>query len=254
MKKQILILWTGAFIIAFLAAYFSTVTDRDFPLSGTIGIGGRQLTYRFEKKVRTSDSLAVVLRNDADSVSAYMDVYAKDTVRVFFKPSDNGRTLRAAYMIANIPATLQYAVFVKQKESVFQLPPDGSTMKTLCVGKVPAQIMQVYYLTLFLGLLLAVRTAMEYFTEGKKIKKLALFTTISFNLFGFFVVPVMRAFELNIIDKSIVQPTELFGVNALVPGLSWIGITVFLFSSKKEKPAALFAGIITILLIIGLHF
>lgn len=254
MKIKIAILWTAAFVIAMLAAYFSAVTDRDFPISGTTGIEGKKLSYRFEKKARTGDTLTLILRNDVDSISAVMEVLSPTQEKIPFRLLDKGMTLRADYRLPRVPEEVVYKVFVTHKSAIIQLPDDGLPLTTQCLGKVPAQILQVYYFTLYFGLLLAVRIGIEFFTDGKKIKKLALFTTILFNLFGFFVIPVMRMFEQNMIDRTIAQPGELFSLTAFLPGILWILVTIVLFTTKKNKPVALGAAVITLLLVALIHF
>ena len=47
--KQSIILWISAILITFLFGYFNSVTNNDFPISGTIGIDGQKVTYKFEK-------------------------------------------------------------------------------------------------------------------------------------------------------------------------------------------------------------
>ncbi len=49
MKKEPIILWVASIVITFLIGYFPTLTNKDYPISGTFGIEGEKVSYRFEK-------------------------------------------------------------------------------------------------------------------------------------------------------------------------------------------------------------
>ena len=48
MKNQIILL-LSALIIAFLTGYIESVTDADYPVTGTFGINGKKVSYKLDK-------------------------------------------------------------------------------------------------------------------------------------------------------------------------------------------------------------
>ncbi len=253
MNIKTIILWVGAFLIALTVGYYNAVTAPDFPINGELGIAGKEFNYHFDKTIGVKDSLLLLFRSDADSVSGTVRVYGKETTIIPLTIQEHGKRLQAALKTSKLPDTLRYTVVLNHRGNVIQIPQSGMVLQTICYGKTPSQIMQVYYLTLLFGLLLSIRTGLEFFTDGAKVKKLALFTTISFNLFGFFVSPVKRAFELNIIDKQILQPELLFSFSAMAMGLFWIAAAITLFNVKNTRFFALIFGLLSIALYSVVH-
>ena len=47
--KQNIILWIAAAIILFVVAYYKTLTSDYYPLSGSFGIEGEKVTFKFDK-------------------------------------------------------------------------------------------------------------------------------------------------------------------------------------------------------------
>ena len=49
MEKNNIILWIASLVITFLGIYLSNLVDKDYPVTGTFGIEGQKVSYRFEK-------------------------------------------------------------------------------------------------------------------------------------------------------------------------------------------------------------
>ena len=63
MKQQI-ILWISSIVLTFLTGYFYSVTRDDFPVTGTIGIEGKKVSYYLPKVYYGKDTMKIVLRSD----------------------------------------------------------------------------------------------------------------------------------------------------------------------------------------------
>ena len=64
MKNKFVILWLASLIIVFLASYISNIFDADYPITSTIGIEGKKVSYRFEKISFGKDDYKFILRTD----------------------------------------------------------------------------------------------------------------------------------------------------------------------------------------------
>jgi hypothetical protein len=111
--------------------------------------------------------------------------------------------------------------------------------------QVPHSILSTFYLTLYLGLFLAIRLALDYFGSTDKIKKRGFFALICFALNGLFLDPVKTMYERAVVDRAILAPGELFSAGALSFVVLWILALVAMFNSSKQKEIALGAGILT---------
>ena len=250
--KQKLILWIAAFLLTFLTGYFHAVLSPDYPISGTIGIQGKRVSYRFEKIAHIKDTLRIILTSDIDSLKGKVIVFGNqgDTAIFDFRTTSQGNLLRVFIPIKNLPAILKYRVTLFHDNKEYPIPANISFIETKCIPNVPDSIWSVFYFTLFGGLLLSIRTGLDYFNESRKTRKFTLFTTILFNLYGFFVIPVKNIFELNILDKVVVSPSAMFSIQSLSLGIFWIIISTAIFKVKNFGLLGLLAGIITILLFI----
>jgi hypothetical protein len=255
-KKQNRILWFSAIVLTFLAGYIHTVTLPDFPISGTIGIDGKRVSYRFERRASIRDTLDIFLRVDHSGLKAETVLMSsdKDSLIIPFEETIPGRLLRARIAVHALPAAINYRVRAFRNTTVFHLPKDCAYIRTYCVPQVPASILSVYYLTLFAGVILALRCGLEYFFTGGLIKKLALLSLVSFSLYGIIVVPVKTFLEKNAMNRAILQPGEMFSLQALAFVMVWgIGTVALFRSARNQKPIAASLAILTLLLFLAIR-
>ena len=71
--KQNIILWLGAIVITFLSGYVESVTSPDYPITGTIGIDGKKLSYKLDKTATPEEGLDIILRTDIDSLTGQLE-------------------------------------------------------------------------------------------------------------------------------------------------------------------------------------
>lgn len=236
MKAQKLILWLGAILIVFLSGYLRSVTSPNFPLSGTTGMDAKKITYLFEKRAHVTDTLHVKLRTDLTNLRGDVIVFTGNTETIIpLRSSYQGTVLSAGIPVKKMPATVNYSVRLQYKDSIFTVPAGVGQIATVCVPKVPISIMSVYYFFLYLGMLLAIRIGLEYFSNGLHVKRFSLFALISFSLYGFFIIPVINFIEANAINKTVLQPESMFTIPSLALCVVWIVGVIVLFS-RISKP------------------
>jgi hypothetical protein len=252
--KQTIILWLSALFITLLAGYTNNVTSPEFPVSGTIGINGKKVTYYFDKVLRDSSNYKIIIRCDIDSVKGQVIFFDEnnknslDTINLF---NDNKS------LIGEIPfpgplKKILYKVELKRDNKKYFIPTENGE-EIFFMGKVPTTMKVLLFITLFAGLLLAVRTGLEYFNPQPHTKKLMLFTIIPFALYGFFVSPVYKTFELNMVGSQFANPTDLFTLSSFSYFVVWTLFGLIIFRSSNPKLWGLVASIITLVIAITLH-
>ncbi len=233
-KKQKLILWLSAVLLAVLLSYFKSVTSSDFPITGTTVINGEKITYAFDKLFSGKEAFKISLRTDADSLKGFV-VWHKNN-------SESNDTLilkkEKGFLSCNIPlqkpmTEISYRVFVQSKSSTIQIPKE-QTLHTKFLGFVPRSISSTLILTFFFGLLLSIRIGLTYFELQSKSKTFAIFSLISFSLYGLFLVPVKRLFELGAVNQAPPKMFEMFSIADLTFAFIWLVVSIGMFNSNNK--------------------
>jgi hypothetical protein len=251
--KQSIILWLGAFVITFLFAFWNRFSSPEYPITGSFGINMKSVTFKFDKVYRGNDSYKIIIKTDTDSLNGRI-LWRKNGSNSGWNTAPmnfSDKTLSGKIPHEPPSTIIDYRVKVWKGENVFYLPQSGMvTLKYL--GNVPPSIMGFYFLTLYLALLLSVRTGLDYFNENQKIKKLSLFTVMIWIANVMVFNPVKRSYELSSrIGTAILPITELFDFRHLLLLIIWILGIVLIFNIKNYK---IWAGIITVAILIAFLF
>ena len=154
-----------------------------------------------------------------------------------------------AYIPAQPPLSrVQYRVELTDSGKTYLFPVENNlTMEFL--GHVPSQISMFYFITLFAGLLLAVRTGFEVFREPPRLRLYTLFTVISFFCFTLVFSTVKKGCELGIIGGTKIAPiTDIFSTGPVLLFALWILAMIIIFNLKKTRIWAVVAAVGTIVI------
>jgi len=254
--KQTLILWLSAFLITILSGYLENLLSPYYPITGTIGINGKKVSYKFDKIFRGNENFPVLIRTDLSELKGILWWQ-----NISNKSERNSIQMKAGKEIlyAEIPKQpakdiVKYEIELSAKRN--QPPAEKSNDSTYSLpqgqikflGEVPPMIMFLFYFSLFGGLLLSTRTGLEYFNENQKIKKLSLFTVTFFFVLTIAVNPLKKSYELEAINKTIPPITELSDYQSLFLLLVWITGMILIFKVRNPRLTALVLSVITILI------
>jgi hypothetical protein len=235
--KQSIILWIGAFVIAFLFGFWNRFSSPEYPVTGSFGINMKSVTYKFDKVYRGNDNYKIVIKTELDSLNG----------KIFWRRLNNNSPWHEGKMIfangtlsGEIPnqqplTFVEYKVKLRQNQEINNLPKNGNiTLKFL--AKVPSSIMGFYYFTLFFGLMFSIRTGLDYFNENQRIKKLSLFTIMIWIANVMVFNPVKHSYELSTkIGTKVLPISALFDISHLILLLIWLLGIILIFNSKKYK-------------------
>ena len=70
--KQTLILWLSAFLITILSCYLENLLSPYYPITGTIGINGKKVSYKFDKIFRGNENYPVLIRTDLSELKGIL--------------------------------------------------------------------------------------------------------------------------------------------------------------------------------------
>jgi hypothetical protein len=244
--KKTLILWLGALLITFLAGYIESGTSEYYPVTGTIGINGKKVSYKFDKIFSGKDNYRLIIRTDNPDVTGIVK-WKKENESEWNKAE---LIKEEKALLAEIPKQesgekIIYFAELFSNDKTYIIP--NNPVKLLFLGYVPFAINFLSFFTLFGGLLLCFRTGLEFFNENQKIKKLSLFTVSFFFLYTVTVTPLRKSYELDAINKKVVPITSLWDVQSILLFVLWIAAMIVLFKVKNPKLSALVFSAATLL-------
>ena len=248
MKKENLILWIASFIITFLVVYLSNLFSSNYPISGTIGIEGQKVSYRFEKIHYGKEDVSVLIRSDLKDLSGKL-FWKAETDSVWNSKDMKGDdlVLSASFPSAKIETKTNYYIELSYKDKNLFVP-DNQKVGIEFFAKIPTMVNVLQFLFLYLGLLLAVRTGLEYFNKQEKIKKFEIFIAIIFLTLTALVNPLYLTYKYGFINKTVPSITRLFPAKELLLTVLWIASIIITFNVKKYKIIPLISAIITIII------
>lgn len=250
MKKEPIILWVASIVITFLIGYFLSITNKDYPISGTIGIEGEKVSYRFEKVHFGKDDVNILIRSDVKGLSGKL-FWKSNSDSTWF--SENMKrsdlAISAKFPALEADKKLKYYVESFYKNKKYSLP-DNQKVNMRFYGTIPSTISILQFILTYLGLLLVVRAGLEYFNHNEKIKKYEIFIAIIFITLTVLINPLYISYKYGFINSSIPSINKLFPFKELSVTSLWIISIILTFNLKKYKLIPVIAAVITILIFI----
>ncbi|RPI74302.1 MAG: hypothetical protein EHM47_03985 [Ignavibacteriales bacterium] len=244
--KQSLILWSSALFLTFISGYIRSGISEYYPVTGTIGIDEKKVSYRFEKKFNDKGNYTFIIRTDTPDIEAVVK-WKQDTEKDWkvIEMTNEQTALTADIPRLDAGGTILYFAEIIKDNKKYIVP--DKPVALLFQGSVPGMISFLGSFALFGGLLFSFRTGLEFFNENQKIKKLTLFTAVFFFVYTIAVTPLRKSYELNAINKTVVPITSLFDTQSILILLTWIAAMVVVFKLKNPKPAVMFFAVFTTL-------
>ncbi|MBZ0198560.1 MAG: hypothetical protein K8H86_01745 [Ignavibacteriaceae bacterium] len=243
--KNSIILWIAAFVVVFLTGYFESVTNESYPVTGTFGISGEKVSYKFNKVHYGNKPFHFFIRSDAKDINGFL-FWRKEQNQDWKK--ENLRWVNDE-LYADIPAQkpetiIEYKAAVVYNNKTYRIPGDKIVFLKF-IGEVPASIWGAFYFTLFAGLIIGVRTGLDYFNDKDKIRKLSLITVFFFFAY-LLTIPLKTTFELGALNNRVPGFTELFSLQPVLLFINSFFVMIGLFNFKEKKITALIGAVIMI--------
>lgn len=247
MVKQNIILWISAGVIVFLSFFIQKITSSDYPMTGVIAIGNSELLYRLEKTALANEQIKILVQTENKNLSGILEwKTTNEDLQIINMPYSKG-TYSAMIPPQEAGKNIFYRINFKQDDETKTIP-TNNFIEMKVIGKIPSMLNFYYSLFLILGVLLAVRTGLEFFNAHHKIKKLAFITIFFF--FGLLIfTPLKLSYEIGAINHFVPNITHLFNLQPILFLLLWIISTVVIFRTEQLKIISLLAGIISIVLL-----
>ncbi|MHB1688392.1 MAG: hypothetical protein ACYCVH_13610 [Ignavibacteriaceae bacterium] len=234
--KQSLILWISALIITFLVSFAQDIFSPDYPVSGTVDLKEGGASFSFDKVVRSKTGYKVWVISDFNGLKGKLFWRDKSGESPWqtIEMKDTGKALYAVIPQQTPMSQIEYRVKLFDQNKTYLLPVKTNVSLTF-LNAVPDEITQFYFITLFAGLIFSVRTALESFSEKPKIKKLTVFTAISFFSYTFVFNTVKKSVELGAIGKGALPLSDIFDQRSILLFAVSILTLILIFNTQKQK-------------------
>lgn len=240
------ILWISALVLSTVFYLGRPLLRGEQPVSGTIGIDGKKITYLFPVQWETGEDISFMIRNDNPAVTGYYKWRGTDG-----KSGTSQLVKKDQELTGKIPAPppgseVKWSVFLKWGDKETSIP-WKTEVTTLITGKVNIIIKILYPLLIFIGALFAARSGIEFFNPAAKFRLYTIFTTIFYICLGLFVIPVKNFMLLAPAPGVIPSAGAMFTLESIFYPALWVVVSVLVFFKVKPGLSLLAGGIITLL-------
>lgn len=245
MKNEI-ILWISSLIIVFLIGYVKSVTNKDYPVTGTFGIEGNKVSYKLDKVCFDKASYKNFIISDIKGIKAQL-LLIKDgqQKKIFYKEIDRG--LEVDIPIGNAGEKINYKIFISYNDQTFEIPNQSYITLTFW-GNIPSPIIILNFIFLYGGLLMSIRSLFETFTKKVNLKKFVFINCTLFITLIIIVYPLYNTYKLGAINHFVPPLSDLVNpLLALTLGV-WIIAAAFIFNKKFIRTATTLAVCATFLI------
>ncbi|MCB0750518.1 MAG: hypothetical protein KDC52_03485 [Ignavibacteriae bacterium] len=244
MKKNVM-LWIIAFVITIVTAAYQRLTGPTYPITGKINLAGNEIEY---KLARSHGGEA----NHEVKIKIYDSEIAGNLFYKRFKTSDEWQKVPMKNveneLVGILPhqppaGKLQYYIELQKQSLVVKFPMEAPVVIRF-KGDVPPYVLIPHIFAMFFGMMLSTRTGLEFFSDGKNIKKLTIWTLGFLIVGGFILGPIMQKYAFGEYWTGIPFGHDLTDNKTLIAILGWAIAFIMYKKSKHPKRWALFAAIV----------
>lgn len=245
MKNEV-ILWLSSLIILFLIGYIKSVTDKDYPITGTFGIEGKKVSYKLDKISFDKTSYSNIIISDIKGINAkFVILNNEGQIEIPYKEIEKG--LECEIQKLDPGKIVNYKVVVSYKNKIFEIP--SKKFVTLRFwGNIPSPVNLLYLILLYSGLLMSLRCLLELFNNNSGLKKYAFITSILFIMLNIIIYPLYNTYKLGAINHYVPPFGDLVEPLLLIILFLWFIGTILLFKNIKIRFVTILISSATILI------
>jgi len=245
MKNQI-ILWLSSIIIVFLIGYIKNVTDSDYPVTGTFGIESKKVSYKLDKVSFDKKSYKNIIISDIRGIEARLFwIYKDNQYETLYKEIAGG--LECEIPILKPGQEIKYKLLIKYNEKIFEIFQKEFVLLKFW-GNIPSPVKIFYFILLYSGLLMVVRSMLELFNRNKNLKKYSIIAITLFITLNTIIYPLFTTYKLGAINNFVPPISDLFNPLLIIILASWVVGTILIFNNIYTRVVTIIISTITILI------
>jgi len=253
MKKSVL-LWLIAFVLTVLTAVYQRMTGPTYPISGEAIVSNEIVKYHLDR-THGGEGDHLIGINVGDEAICGELVWKR------YKTNDEWTSVEMIRqdkkLVASLPyqppaGKLVYHIILQKNEEVVTLPADGEVIIRF-KGDVPIYFLIPHIIFIFGAMLLATRTGLEFFNEGKKFKPLTILTFIFVIIGGFIFGPIVQKYAFGAFWTGFPFGHDLTDNKILIGFIGWLIALIALYKFKNPKRWIVFASILMFIIFLIPH-
>ncbi|MGB8951664.1 MAG: hypothetical protein WCC06_03230 [Candidatus Aminicenantales bacterium] len=233
MKK--FLFWFLAVIITLGSLVYQRRTGPTSPLRGKATIGDAVIHYRLPRSAENTSDCEVRIQVPVADITGYLEYKRFKTGDAWTKIPLERKESRLAAHLPSQPAAgkLAYRVILTKGREEAALP-DRSSAIIRFRKPVPAPILILHVVVMFLALLFSTRAGLAALDRGSHPRKLALAAVLLLFIGGFLLGPLVQKFAFGPLWTGFPLSTDLTDNKTLIAMIGWIAAIV---AGRKGKPA-----------------
>lgn len=246
--QRFVIIWLSTLVITFLTSLIITLTSDTYPVTGTFVYKDTKVSYRFEKEHYGDGDYEIEILTSSSDVKGYVEWQIPDSSRVRNREVmiNNNGTLEVSVPHQKIGTKIVFHVYLLFGYNKVQIPED-TTLSVMFYDSIPFMGWMLHYITFFLFVIMAVRTALEGFIEKGHIRMYTIISTIAAILHGLFVNPMNNSFRYGGIGCiKVLAPSQIFSSEGLVIVAIWLLALIIVLLVSNRKWIVVGAGLLSL--------
>ena len=252
--KQSLLFWILAVIITLVLLVYQRITGPTYPVSGSVQLGGKEVTYRFDRSHPGPTDANVQVKTDDQTVAGvlFWKRFKTDDPWTQVPMTYSDGVLKADMPHQPVAGKLLYWVELRLADQRLSLP--GSEPIVIRFrGDTPVWIVIPHVIAMFGAFLFSARAGLEFFAREPKLRTLTDLTLGFLVVGGFILGPLMQYYAFNAWWTGWPFGTDLTDNKTAVAFIAWIVSALMLSRSKNPKRWALGAAIVTVIVYLIPH-
>jgi hypothetical protein len=254
-----IVLWIIATIVMLAAAAYQEMTGPTYPLKGMFTVAGKEYHYKLRRTHGGLGNETASIPDPGAGINGDL-MYRRLGLDEPFTAVPLAREQGKLY--ADLPhqppaGKLEYYFMLDTPAGKLNVP-SGRMVVIRFKGDVPARVLVPHIILMFFGMLFCVRTALEIFHPGARLRRLAWYTLGLLSLGGMVFGPIVQKYAFGQYWTGIPFGLDLTDNKLLLLVLFWIGAVIALgWPRTPVKPLArwlcVLAALLTVLVYLIPH-
>ena len=254
-----IVLWTIATLLMLAAAVYQHETGPTYALQGKFTVQGRELRYKLPRSQGGFGGAPVSIPDPGPGVEGelYYKRFGLDEPPAMLPMQREKGQLYAELPHQPPAGKLEYYLVLRTPAGAVTIPPvKGAPVYVILrfKGDVPVWILLPHILCMFFGMLFGVRTALEVFNPGPRLRRLAWYTLGLLAAGGMFFDSVVQKFAFGQYWTGVPFGWDLTDNKLLLMVLVWIAAVLALGPPRRAiKPLARWTCVIAALVTLAMY-
>ncbi len=253
MKKNVMF-WILAFVITIVTAVYQRMTGPTYPISGNVKVLNEEIKVKLARSHGGLSNHDVRIKTNSQDISGAIYFKRYKTLDEWQQiPMKFTQNELVGFLPHQPPAgKLQYYIELQAEDQLARFPKEEPVVIRF-KGDVPLLVLILHIFAMFMGMVLSTRTGLEFFSDGKNLRKLTLWTLGLLIAGGFILGPIMQKYAFGEFWTGFPFGYDLTDNKTLIAFIGWLVAFLFYKKSQNPKKWALFASILLLLVYLIPH-